>query len=82
MSKSADGGCLQPSKPSSYLAWPESYDSALAIRTIDELGSQVKVHWRTVVITAESREDVGTEWPDTVWDSIISLLSRPWLERL
>ena len=32
--------------------------------------------------TADSREDLETEWADTVWDSIISLLSCPWFERL
>ena len=59
---------------------PETGDSALAIRTIDEVGSQLEVDWRSGEITSDLSGEI--DWPDVVWDAIANLLNRSWFERL
>ncbi|KAL2037799.1 hypothetical protein N7G274_009524 [Stereocaulon virgatum] len=59
---------------------PETGDSALAIRNIDGLGSQLEVDWHTYVITSNPNGEIN--WPDVPWNAIIDLLNRSWFERL
>lgn len=76
------------------LVWlgPESYDSALALKSLRDVGSEVTVDWdlRTCRTTSggkgpesESTNDLLTsQFDKSTWISIFSLLIRPWFGRL
>lgn len=76
------------------LVWlgPESRDSALALKSLRDVGSEVTVDWdlRTYRTTSggkssesESTNDLLTsQFDESIWTSIFSLLIRPWFGRL
>ena len=66
---------------------PERQNSTLALRTIEEYGSRIRVKWGSNIIYSASTGEVLPAakcicTPDTPWQSIRDLLGRPWFERL
>ena len=59
---------------------PETRDSALAIGTIDEVGSQSEVDWKSGGIISDLNGE--SDWADSVWNATTNLLNRSWFERL
>jgi len=67
---------------------PEGQKSTLALRAIDDLGSQLRVDWNIDQVTSVFTGERVTEFTDRfdhndeIWDSVGDLLRRPWFERL
>lgn len=65
---------------------PESDDSALALKSLRDVGSGVKVDWdKWQYQAAKASGDLDTltsHFDNATWTSIFSLLSRPWFSRL
>ncbi|KAI4284668.1 MAG: hypothetical protein L6R38_001246 [Xanthoria sp. 2 TBL-2021] len=70
---------------------PESEDSALAIEKLLSISSWVEVDWNVGTITLPTHAVADKAWPEgpvdisydeKTWSSILSLLCRPWLQRL
>ena len=77
------------SMASQVIVWlgPESQNSTLALRALDNIGSQLRVDWNLYKTTSVSTGEliVGGSDPfkhKRVWKSLGHLLSRPWFERL
>ena len=66
---------------------PESQNSTLALRAIDNLSSQLRVDWNNIaemtsVSTGETITQYFDPFDDETWKSVGNLLRQPWFERL
>ena len=64
----------------------ESQNSTLALRAIDQFGSQMRVDWILYIITSVSTGETITPdkvpFDDEIWNAVGDVLHRPWFERL
>ena len=74
---------------SQVIVWlgPESQNSTLALRVLDNLGSQLRVDWNILKMTSVSTGeliswDSDPFYDNETWKSIEDVLRRPWFERL
>ena len=77
------------SMASQVIAWlgPESQNSTLALRALNDLGVQLQVDWNIRKMTSVSTGETLTRGSDPfrddeIWDSVWDVLGRPWFERL
>ena len=65
---------------------PESQNSTLALRALDNIGSRLRVDWNLLKMTSVLTGQLITQFDETfdheTWKSMGHLLGRPWFERL
>ena len=77
------------SMASRVIAWlgPESQNSTLGLRALNNLGAQLQVDWNIHKVTSVSTGETITAGSDPlkndeIWDSVGDVMGRPWFERL
>ena len=77
------------SMASRVIVWlgPESKNSTLALRAMDQVGSEVRVNWSNHEMTSVATgkvisQDIEDPFDDEALKSVGDLLGRPWFERL
>ena len=77
------------SMASQVIVWlgPESKNSTLALRAMDQVGSDLRVDWSNYEMTSVSTgkvitQDIDDPFDDEALKSVGDLLRRPWFERL